>query len=339
MKKNTQLHHCFAFLSALITLGMVTNVWAEWHKSEQAIMGTSVVVDIWHNEQNIANQCSKQVFDEMERINQAMHPSYNDSELFHINQQAADHEIKISDEIYQLIDKSLEISRASDGAFDITFASVGYLYDYRNRIHPTEKNIKNNLPAINYQHIKLNPDNKTIKFNNKNVRLDFGGIAKGYAVDNAISILKKCGIKSGMVSAGGDSRVLGDRNGEPWVVGVQHPRQKNKVVVRLPLSNSAISTSGDYERFFFDDGKRYHHIINPATGTPAENTWSATVIGNDATTTDALSTTLFILGAEKAIELIETYEGIDAVIIDDKGKMHYSSGLMPPEKQHSAQRH
>lgn len=333
------MHRCFAFLSALITLSAATNAWSEWHKSEQAIMGTSVIVDIWHNEQNIANKCSKQVFDEMNRINQTMNPSYDDSELFYINQHAADREVEISDEIYQLIDKSLEISRASNGAFDITFASVGYLYDYRNRVRPTEKNIKNNLAAINFQHIQLNPENKTVKFNQKNVRLDFGGIAKGYAVDNAIAILKKCGIKNGMVSAGGDSRVLGDRNGEPWVVGVRHPRQINKVVVRLPLSNSAISTSGDYERFFFEDGKRYHHIINPVTGTPVENTWSATVIGNDAITTDALSTTLFILGAKKAIELIESYEGIDAVIIDDKGKMHYSSGLMPPEQHQSAQRH
>lgn len=339
MRKIITLHRYFVFLFTLITLCATTNAWPEWYKSERAIMGTMVIVDIWHDKPEVANKCSKQVFNEMYRIDQAMSPLRDDSELSAINQHAADREVKISDEIYQLIDKSLELSRASNGAFDITFASVGYLYDYRNKIHPTEKNIKINLNAINYRHIQLNQKNKTVKFKHKNVRLDFGGIAKGYAVDNAIALLKTCGIKNGMVSAGGDSRVTGDRNGKPWMIGVRHPRQKDKVVVRLPLSNSAISTSGDYERFFIEDGKRYHHIINPETGTSVENTWSATVIGNDAMTTDALSTTLFVLGAEKAIKFIESYEGVDAIIIDDKGKMHYSSGLMPPEEPQSIQYH
>ncbi len=333
------MHRCSAFLFAFVTLSATTNVWPEWFKSERAIMGTTVVVDIWHEQQSVADKCSQQVFDEMNRINQSMSPLRKGSELSHINQHAADHEVKVSDEIYQLIDKSLTLSRASNGAFDITFASVGYMYNYRNKIHPTEKTIENKLNAINYKHIELNPEDRTVKFKQKNVRLDFGGIAKGYAVDNAIALLKTCGIKNGMVSAGGDSKVTGDRNGKPWVVGVRHPRQKNKVVVRIPLSNSAISTSGDYERFFIEDGKRYHHIINPETGTPVANTWSATVIGNDAMTTDALSTTLFVLGAEKAIKFIETYQNVDAIIIDSKGEMHYSSGLMPPEEPQNAQYH
>jgi FAD:protein FMN transferase len=300
-------------------------------------MGTLVIVDIWHDESAIADKCSNQVFDEMNRIDHSMSPYREDSELSSINQHAADHEVKVSDEIYHLLEKSLAVSRASDGAFDITFASVGYLYDYRNKLHPTEKNIENSLNAINYRHIQLNPQNKTVKFTQRNVRLDLGGIAKGYAVDNAIALLKQCGIKNGLVSAGGDSRVIGSHDGKPWIIGVRHPRQKDKVVVRIPLSDSAISTSGDYERFFIENGKRYHHIINPDTGTSADQTWSATVIGDDATTTDALSTTLFVLGAEKAIKFIESQQGYDAIIIDDKGIMHYSSGLAPPETPQNTQ--
>lgn len=329
----------YALYLALITLCVTTNAGAEWFKSERVIMGTSVTVDIWHDKPAIAKKCSGQVFDEMDRINESMNPYREGSELYTINQQAAKHEVQVSDEIYQLIDKSLDISKASKGAFDITFASVGYLYDYRNKIHPTQQNIENNLDSINYRHIQLDPKKKTVKFKQHNVRLDFGGIAKGYAVDNAIALLEQCGIKNGLVSAGGDSRVLGDRNGKPWVMGVRHPRQNNKVAVRLPLSNAAISTSGDYERFFIEDGKRYHHIINPKTGQSVEKTWSATVIGDNAMTTDALSTTLFVLGAEKAIKFIDSQNNVDAIIIDDKGKMHYSSGLMPPETSQKKRLH
>lgn len=330
------MHRYLKFTLLLITLCLSNYAWSTWHKKEQHIMGTLIVVDIWHDDEKVANKCSKQVFDEMHRINQSMNPMQEDSDLSRINREAAYHEIIIGDEMYKVIEKSLDISKASDGAFDITFASVGYLYDYRNKNHPSEKNIKDNLSAINYRHLQLNKKSKTIKFKQNNVRLDFGGIAKGYAVDNAITLLKACGIKNGLVSAGGDSRVLGDRNGKPWVVGIRHPRQKNKVIVRLPLSNSAISTSGDYERFFIEDGTRYHHIINPRTGASVRNTWSATVIGDDAITTDALSTTLFVLGADKAMDFIESYKGIEAIIIDSSGKMHYSSGLTPPSQiQHT----
>jgi len=322
------------YLHVLLTvamLSMTVNAQAEWYKSEQAIMGTLVTVDLWHNNADKAGQCSKQVFDEMHRIDQLMSPLRDDSELSNINQHAAEREVKISDETYRLIKKSLEISEASNGAFDITFASVGYLYDYRKNIHPTTENIEANINAINYKNIKLNPENKTVKFKQDNVRLDFGGIAKGYAVDNSIALLKQCGIKNALVSSGGDSRVIGDRDGYPWMIGVQHPRQRDKVVVRIPISDSAISTSGDYERFFIEGDKRYHHIINPKTGTPARKSWSATVIGDDAMTTDALSTTLFVLGPDKAMNFIESYKNVDAIIIDSKGKMHYSSGLTPPD--------
>ena len=165
----------------------------------------------------------------------------------------------------------------------------------------------------------------------KTPKIDLGGIAKGYAVDNGIKILQTCGIQNALVSAGGDSRILGDKKGRPWVMGVRHPRDKNKVVVSIPLSDSAISTSGDYERYFIEGDKRYHHIIKPSTGQSADLTWSASVLANNAVTSDALSTTLFVLGTEKALELINTLDDIEAIVIDTKGKMFYSSGLMPPE--------
>lgn len=306
-----------------------------WLKQQQDIMGTQIVVNIWYQNKNSANSCSQKVFAEMKRIDALMSPYRSGSELAKVNQLASKQPVGISKELFRLIKQSIDVSEKSEGAFDITFASVGYLYDYRNRQKPSDQFIANKLAAINFRNIKLNENDYSISFTRQGVRIDLGGIAKGYAVDNAIEILKQCGVQHGLVSAGGDSRILGDRNGRPWVMGVRHPRNKNEVVLKLPLTNAAISTSGDYERFFIEDGHRYHHIIKPQTGKPVTETWSATVIGDQAWLTDALSTTLFVLGVKPALKLIDQYENMEAIIIDAKGKMHYSSGLIDPEKNNT----
>lgn len=312
---------------------LTRDVSAQWYKDQRAIMGTEIVTDVWHEDKSQASKCSKQVFAEMERINGLMSPYLPDSELALINREAASKEVIISEELFKLIQTALKFSELSDGAFDITFASAGFLYDYRNKQRPSQNKIDQVLPAINFRHITLNDKNKSIYFTRAGVKIDLGGIAKGYAVDSAIDILKACGINNGMVSAGGDSRILGDRNGWPWMLGVRHPRQKDKVVVKLPLSDTAVSTSGDYERFFIEDGVRYHHIISPKTGHSVSKTWSATVIGDKAVETDALSTTLFVMEVKDALALIDKMENVDAIIIDANGVMHYSSGLMPPEEK------
>jgi len=302
---------------------------ANWHSYQQAVMGTRISVDVFANTQQ-ANDCSQKVFAEMKRIDQLMSPYIKQSELYSINQSASEHPVKVGRELFDLIQRSFEFSVLSQGAFDITFSSIGYLYNYREHIRPDEQKIKKYLDAVSYKSIVLDNTNHSVFFKHKNTKIDLGGIAKGYAVDNAIQILKVCGIKNALVSAGGDSKILGDKNGRPWMMGIQHPRDKNKVVVSIPLSNAAISTSGDYERYFVEDRKRYHHIINPFTGKSAQKSWSVSVIGDEAIKTDALSTTLFILGAEKGLNLINNMENIEAIIIDSKGKMFYSNGLMPP---------
>jgi len=303
---------------------------AAWFNYQQSIMGTSTVVEVFSESPQQAKHCSQLVFNEMHRIDELMSPYIEQSELAMINRDAGKHSVKIGSELFNLIKRSIEFSELSNGAFDITFASVGYLYDYRMKQHPTDKQIQRQLKAINYKNIKLNEADSSISFSHKNTRIDLGGIAKGHAVDNAIDILKTCGIHHALVSAGGDSRILGDKNGRPWVMGVRHPRDKNKVVVSVPLSDSAISTSGDYERYFIENGTRYHHIIKPTTGHSVTQTWSASVLANKALTSDALSTTLFVLGTEKALKLINQLEDVEAIVIDANGKMFYSNGLMPP---------
>lgn len=304
---------------------------ADWHAREEAIMGTAVRVELWHDDPQAAQAAMAAVMDEMKRIDAAMSPFKPDSELSRINREAADRPVPISREMFGLISRSLEFSRLSDGAFDITFSSVGYLYDYRAHRKPSDKEIARALPGIDYRHLQLDTAAQTIHFARPGVRIDLGGIAKGYAVDNCIALLKARGVTNAIVTAGGDSRLLGDRRGRPWTIGIRDPRQRGDVVAMLPLEDVAISTSGDYERFFEEGGVRHHHIINPRTGkAAATGIRSVTIIAEDGLTTEGLTKSVFILGVEKGLRLIESLKGVDAVIVDNAGRVHYSSGLSPP---------
>jgi len=316
-------------VTLLICLGVQSSARADWYRQQADIMGTRVAVELWHSDAALAERCSAQVISEMQRIDERMSSYKASSELSRINANAASRDVELSAELQHLISRSLYFSEISHGAFDITYASVGYRYDYRKRQQPGAEWLAQRLPAIDYRHIQLEAGK--IHFSNPAVRIDLGGIAKGYAVDRAIDLLRECGITRAMVSAGGDSRIIGDREGRPWVIGIRHPRDPDGIALRLPLSDTAISTSGDYERYFIANGERIHHIINPKTGRSASASWSATVIGPDAMTTDALSTTIFILGAVEGLALVESLAEIDAIIIDSNGKVHYSSGFQDPE--------
>jgi len=303
---------------------------AEWHKQSLDLMGTRINVELWHTDPAQADHCSELVFAEMRRIDRLMSTYRPDSEVSRVNDLAATGAVTVSDELFDLLHKSIEFSEQSGGAFDITFASIGYHYDYRKQLQPSLNTIQQLLPAINYKNLLL--QQHSVRFALPGMRIDLGGIAKGYAVDRSIELLQNCGIQQALVNAGGDSRILGDHQGRPWMIGIQHPRKQQAIALSIPLSDSAISTSGDYERYFLSGDERIHHIINPKTGTSADGAWSASVIGPDATTTDALSTTLFVLGAEAGLKLINSLPEIEAVIIDASGVVHYSSGLINPDK-------
>jgi thiamine biosynthesis lipoprotein len=326
----------FVFLKAVFlcaVLAAALPAQAQWLSREEAIMGTAIRVELWSDDRAAGEAAIDAVMEEMHRIDREMSPFKPESELSRINREAADHPVSISAEMFDILSRSIEFSKLSGGVFDITFSSVGYMYDYRRHLKPTDSEIEKALPGISYRHLLLDKDKRTIRFSRPGVRIDLGGIGKGYAVDNCIALLKKRGIAHALVTAGGDSRVLGDREGRPWMVGIRDPRRKDNVVAVIPLINSAISTSGDYERFFEVDGVRYHHIINPKTGRSATGVHSASVIGPDATTTDGLTKPVFILGREKGLQLIESIPGVDAVIIDAEGRMFYSSGLQNKQRE------
>jgi thiamine biosynthesis lipoprotein len=331
------MHPSPAFLCArLLPVALALWLWsplalAQWLGDEQAIMGTAIQVELWHEDRAAGEAAIAAVMAEMRRIDNSMSPFIATSELSRINDEAALHPVVISQEMFDLIARSLALSKRTGGAFDITFSSVGFLYDYRRHIKPSEADIQRALPGVNYRHIILDRAASTIRFDRPGVRIDLGGIAKGHAVDSCIGLLQQRGITHALVTAGGDSRIIGDRRGRPWMIGVRDPLHKEDMVAVLPLSDTAVSTSGDYERYFEADGVRYHHILNPKTGHSASEVHSATIIAADATTTDGLSTSVFVLGPKKGMALVESLSGVEAVIVDKKGRLLYSRGLRRPE--------
>ncbi|HXW10178.1 MAG TPA: FAD:protein FMN transferase, partial [Steroidobacteraceae bacterium] len=184
--------------------------------------------------------------------------------------------------------------------------------------------------GVDYRQVVVDREASTIRFLRPGMRIDLGGIAKGWAVDRGVEILRRHGLAHGMVNAGGDTAFLGDRRGKPWIVGVQDPRDPGRVVARIPLADEAISTSGDYERYFEQDGVRYHHILVPGTGKSPGAVQSVTLIGANATRTDGLTKTVFILGVERGLEFVRTLGDVEAVIVDATGCVHCSAGLQPP---------
>ena len=315
---------------ALLAAAVAVPAHAEWLQREQAIMGTRCVVELWSEDRAKGEAAIEAVFAEFRRIDALMSTYKPESELSQVNADAARAPVRISRELYELLATSIEYSKLTRGAFDVTYASVGYLYDYRAHVHPDEQAIAAALPGIDYRHIELLPESNSVRFRRPGVRIDLGGIAKGHAVDRGIDVLRQLGVERAMVNAGGDTRIIGDRLGRPWVVGIRHPDDENRIVLRIPLTDAALSTSGDYERFFEEDGVRYHHILDPRTGKSASKLRSVTIIAPTATRTDALTKSVFVLGAADGIAFIDTLEDVDAIAVTPEGKVLYSKGLAPP---------
>jgi thiamine biosynthesis lipoprotein len=303
---------------------------AEWLGDSRPMMGTEISVYLWHDDPVAGRDALEAVFSEVARINELMSTYIEDSRISLINREAANGPVDAGQELAQLILRSLDISVLTLGAFDITYESVGQYYDFHERRRPDAATIRRQLGSINYRLVHVDPLNNTVQFEKAGVRINLGGIAKGYTVEQGIELLRERGVQNAIVTAGGDSRLLGDRRGQPWMVGVRDPRQEGKVAISIPLADEAISTSGDYERYFEEDGKRYHHIIQPATGEPANGVHSATIIGPDAVITDALSTSVFIMGVDKGLRLIATLPDYEGIVIDAEGRLFYSDGLAPP---------
>lgn len=288
---------------------------------------TSMTV-VTGNEQQ-AQQAIDAAYREMERLGQMLNFYADDSELTSINKNAGIRPVKVSPETFDVIQKAVFASENTEGAFDATVGPLVKLWDFKKGVIPDKDDIEELLDQVGYQNIVLDSAAQTVYLKEDGAQIDLGGILKGYAADKASLVLQKNGISSGIVTVGGEVRAFGNKpDGTPWIVGIQNPRQKgpnDEVIATIALSNRSISTSGDYIKFFEKDGVRYHHILNPKTGYPAEQCGSVTVIANDGVTADGFSK-IFVLGPEKGLKIAKKV-GFDAIFIDCNGKISMSEGL------------
>ncbi len=275
------------------------------------LLGTTVSITCRYDD------AINKAFEEMERVENLLSKYKQDSIISEINTKK--YKI-VTDEVLYIIQKSKEINKLTDGAFDITVSSLVDIWKdaIKNNQLPKEELIKEKLLGVGSDKIQIDKDDFIVSIA-ADTQLDLGGIATGYAVDSAIGKLKKLGIKSALIDAGGDIYCLGTKNDKPWVIGIQNPRNKNEIINTLKLEDKAVTTSGDYEQYFIYEGRRYSHIINPVTGYPTDNSVaSVTVTAPDCLTADALATAIFVLGKEKGLEALKNFKNVEAIVITEE---------------------
>jgi len=266
---------------------------------------------------------------EIKRV-EALMTTWHESEITRINASAGSAPVPVSQETFDLVKESVHASELSAGAFDITFESLHGLWKFDEDLDPhppSDAQIKAKLPLLDYRHIKLDPSAKTVGLAKAGVKIGLGGIAKGYAVDQAVKVFEKAGLTSFFVQAGGDLFARGKKpDGSEWSAGIRDPRGKSSFAL-LPLTDHAFSTAGDYERAYVVNGRRYHHIIDPRTGYPAKACRSVTIWAPTALVADEIDDAVFILGPEKGLALVESLEGVGAVIVDAHNHLWISKRL------------
>jgi FAD:protein FMN transferase len=298
-------------------------------------MGTRVVLAAYTSEKFDEARVRAALTDayrEILRLEALMTTWREDSEISILNASAGKSWVKVSPESFEVISKSLWIAQRSEGVFDITFASMGKLWRFdEDRVAevPSAAAIAAARRKIDYRRIALDPQNRAVKLERSDTRIGLGGIAKGFAIDRAAAVLRRAGLDAFYAQAGGDLYVAGLKpDGQPWRVGVRDPRgAENDYFAMLPVTDHAFSTAGDYERAFLLEGKRYHHIIDPRTGYPANASRSVTIWARDALTADSIDDAVFILGPEKGLALVESIDDCGAVIVDAKNKVWISKRL------------
>ena len=297
-------------------------------KYHQVAMGAVIEITFMGDDEEAANKASLQAFQEIKRIETLMSPWLDSSDVTRINRSAGKEWVKVSPETMEVIKKAKEISELSEGGFDITVSPLTELWRKarERKIPPSIEEVKEKLDLVNFKNIEMDRDGKVF-LKKKGMAIDLGGIAKGYAVDRAFDLLRSLGYKNLIVNAGGDLRVGGSKNNQPWSIGIQNPRESTKILAIISASDTAIATSGDYEKYFVYQGKRYHHIFNPRDGFPTEGCQSVTILCKEGMIADALATPVFVLGPEKGYSLCQKLEGVDCLIIDKEGKRIFSPSL------------
>ena len=291
------------------------------------LLGTLVEIKAWGRKADAAVTAA---FQEIARIERLM-GRHGRGELARVNGEAHGKPIPVSEELFALLEAAEEYRGLTLGAFDITLGKLIDLWGFSDEQKPRRPPEQAEIEALLHDRwLRLDEEKRTIELG-PNAELDLGGIAKGYAVDRAIAVLKEHGVEAALVDAGGDIRVLGGRpsflHRRPFRIAIQHPRAADKILGVVELTDKAIATSGDYERYFIHNDVRYHHILDPATGWPARGCISVTIIAPTALEADALATGVFVLGPERGLELINKLPGVEGIIVGPEGRIYKSSGL------------
>ncbi len=308
------------------------------HKLEYhgTAMGTSISLYFWTDDEEKAAKAAEAVFVEMKRIDGVMTTWTPTSEVSQVNTAAGDKPVKVSEETYAVIERAQDVSKRTNGIFDITVGAFKGMWKFDQDMDgtlPEPADVKKRLAVIGYRDVVLDKAKHTVFLRRKGMSITLGGIAKGYAVDKCVKLLHELNFTDFMVQAGGDMYIAGKKGDKPWVVGIRDPRgAASATFASMPVEDHSFSTSGDYERGFVHDGVRYHHILDPRTGQPARLSRSVTVKAKDAFTADAWSKVMFILGWKEAQKVIarEKLADFEVAWVDDTNELHFTAGLQPP---------
>ena len=319
-----------AVLSLTAVLALTPKAEAETIRDVRLKMGSRFEITAVHRDPERARNAIEQAYAEIDRIETMISSWQPTSITSEINRQAGVHPVRAPRELFNLVRRALKLSELTGGAFDITFAGVGRLWDFKAETPtlPDPEVVREALEHVSYRKLKLDPAASTIFLEDPASRIGFGAIGKGFVANRAVFVLREAGITSGVVSAGGDLVAFGDKeDGTRWDIGIAHPLYRDHIFARLPLANQAVVTSGDYESYITIGDKRYAHILDPRTGHPVDHLRSVTIVCPDAELADGLATATFVLGAEAGLRLINTLNGIEALIVDAEGAMHFSNRL------------
>ncbi len=300
------------------------------HKRKLSMLGSPFEMTVVAKDTIQGNRYIDLAIAEVKRVEYLISDWIPSSQISKVNQNAGIQPFKVDKEVYDLVERAIKVSQITSGAFDISYASMDKIWKFDGSMKemPTEEAIKKSVSKIGYKNIILDPKGQTIFLKNKGMKLGLGGIGQGYIADKVKEFLQTNGCESGIVNVSGDINAWGKQpDGKPWTVAIVNPLNKNKIFATFPLENSAVETSGSYEKFVVFNDVRYSHIIDPRTGYPAQGVVSVSVFAKQTEIADALATGIFVLGVDVGLDLVNQLKGIQCIIVDDKGKIHSSKGI------------
>ncbi|MBT9171780.1 MAG: FAD:protein FMN transferase [Syntrophomonadaceae bacterium] len=330
MRKTLFPYIIAAVMLAVLAAGLHARGGMEKVTRAEFLMDTLVQSTVFAREASQGQHALEAAYQEMFRLERLLDRHHPGSEVTQINRAAGREPVPVSPETLLIIEQALEYAVLTGGAFDITVGPLLRLWrftDAGGRV-PSAESLQAAAALVDFRQVVADRQAGSVFLRKNGAEIDLGGIAKGFVVDRAVEVLLRSGISSASVDAGGDIRLLGAKpDGSPWRIGVRHPRERRGIIAVLELEGCAVVTSGDYERYFLYGEVRYHHLLDPATGRPAGGLVSVTVVAPEATTADALSTAVFVLGRERGLALIESLPGIEALLVTAELEVVYSSGL------------